>query len=112
MQPQRNGFILTPQKDGCGYVHVRLVKDRHYVLYKVHQLVGEAFLGYNRKNDENLVIDHLNGIKHDNRLENLEVVSRSENSRRFWNSTKGKDVRKSMRKPHSKNNKEENEKCL
>ena len=78
----------------------------------MHQLVGAAFLGYDRKNDENLVIDHLNGIKHDNRLENLEVVSRSENSKRFWNSNKGKDVRKTMRKPHIKENKEENAKCL
>ena len=78
----------------------------------MHQLVGAAFLGYDRKNNENLVIDHLNGIKHDNRVENLEVVSRSENSKRFWNSDKGKDVRKTMRKPHSKKSKEENEKCL
>ena len=90
-----------------GYVHVRLVKERRYVLYKVHQLVGETFLGYDRKNKENLVIDHLNGIKHDNRIENLEVVTRSENSKRFWNSTKGKDVRKSMRKHHTKTNKGE-----
>ena len=108
----KKGIILNPQKDGCGYLHVRLVKDRHYVLYKVHQLVGAAFLGYDRKNNENLVIDHLNGVKHDNRLENLEVVSRSENSKRFWNSDKGKDVRKTMRKPHSKKSKEENEKWL
>ena len=111
MQLQRNGFILNPQKDGCGYLHVRLVKDRRYILYKVHQLVGSAFLGYDRKNDENLVIDHLNGIKHDNRVENLEVVTRSENSKRFWNSTKGKETRQKMKKPHRKN-KEENEKCL
>ena len=71
---------------------------------------GAAFLGYDRKNNENLVIDHLNGIKHDNRLENLEVVTRSENSQRFWNSTKGKETRQKMRKPHSKKVKEENEK--
>ena len=76
----------------------------------MHQLVGETFLGYNRKNDENLVIDHLNGIKHDNRVENLEVVSRSENSKRFWSSTKGKETKLKMRKPHSKKVKEENEK--
>ena len=108
----KKGVILTPQRDACGYLHVRLVKDRRYILYKVHQLVGAAFLGYNRKNNENLVIDHLNGIKDDNIVENLEVVTRAENSKRFWNSTKGKDVRKSMRKPHTKKNKEENEKCL
>ena len=63
---------------------------------------GAAFLGYDRKNNENLVIDHLNGIKHDNRLENLEVVTRSENSQRFWNSKKGEKTKQKMRKPHSK----------
>ena len=52
----------------------------------------------------------MNGVKHDNRVENLEVVSRSENSKRFWNSTKGKETRQKMRKPHSKKSKEENEK--
>ena len=98
----KKGVILNPQKDGCGYLHVRLVKDRHYILYKVHQLVGAAFLDYDRKNNENLVIDHLNGIKHDNRLENLEVVTRSENSQRFWNSKKGEKTKQKMRKPHSK----------
>ena len=102
----KKGFILTPQKDGCGYVHVRLVKDRRYTLYKVHQLVGAAFLGYDRKNTENLVIDHLNGIKHDNRVENLEVVTRKENSQRFWNSEKSEETKKNMRKPHSKRIKE------
>ena len=63
---------------------------------------GAAFLGYDRKNNENIVIDHLNGIKHDNRLENLEVVTRSENSQRFWNSKKGEKTKQKMRKPHSK----------
>jgi len=36
-----------------------------------HQLVGLTFLDYDRKNKENLVIDHLNMIKTDNRLCNL-----------------------------------------
>ena len=71
---------------------------------------GAAFLGYDRKNNENLVIDHLNGIKHDNRVENLEVVTRAENSKRFWKSYKGKEAKQKMKKPHTKKNKEENEK--
>ena len=58
-----------------GYVHVRLVKDRRYVLYKVHQLVGQAFLGYDRKNDENLVIDHLNGIIFTDKATEIERMS-------------------------------------
>lgn len=65
------------------------------------------FFGYDRKNTDNLVIDHLNGIKTDNRLENLEVVTRQENSLRFWSSEKGKATRERMKKPHSKKNKGE-----
>lgn len=46
--------------------------------YFVHRLVYEAFNG-SIPND--LEINHINGIKNDNRLENLEVVTKSENIR-------------------------------
>lgn len=58
--------ILQPQQDNCGYLHVRLSRDGKQYLSKVHVLVAEAFLGYDRtaydrKNiDDSLVVDHLN----------------------------------------------------
>jgi hypothetical protein len=51
--------------------------------YLAHSLVWLWTYGYFPKDD----IDHINGNKHDNRLENLRIVSRSENNqnRRFAN---------------------------
>ena len=43
---------------------------------RVHQIVYETFIG---PVPEGLVIDHINGIKTDNRLENLRAVTNAEN---------------------------------
>lgn len=95
------GKLLTPQKDKCGYVHVRLVKKvdgvLKYILFKVHQLVAQEFLNYDRKNSQDLVIDHINGDKNDNRLENLEVVTRVQNLKRFWRSERAQLTKLRMR---------------
>ena len=37
-------------------------------------------------------------------------MTRAENSKRFWKSYKGKEAKQKMKKPHTKKNKEENEK--
>jgi hypothetical protein len=60
-----------------GYNIVVLINDKNKKTKYVHRLVAEAFLE-NAKN--NLCVNHINGVKNDNRVENLEWLSYSENS--------------------------------
>lgn len=68
---------LSPNKDGYLYVHLSLnnVIKIHYV----HQLVLMSFTNY-RRGIKNVVVDHINNIKNDNRLVNLQTLSVRENS--------------------------------
>lgn len=58
------------------YASVILCDDKKRKQFTVHRLVCVAFL-LNPENKEQ--VNHKNGIKNDNRLENLEWVTRSEN---------------------------------
>lgn len=61
----------------CPYYVIVLCKgDRDFHNHLVHRIVAEAFLP---DYDEDLEINHKNGNKHDNRPENLEIVTRKEN---------------------------------
>ena len=58
-----------------GYIQICLKGNGDTYKY-VHRMVAETFLP---EYDENLTIDHINGIRDDNRLENLRVVSIQDN---------------------------------
>jgi hypothetical protein len=72
--------ILKPCFDSDGYTQVGLCKNGIPKTRKVHQLVAESFLNHIPCGIE-LVVNHKNFIKHDNRLENLEVITNAENAR-------------------------------
>lgn len=60
-----------------GYIRARLCKNNAYTNFSVHRLVAIAFI----PNPENKpCVNHINGIKTDNRIENLEWVTLSENA--------------------------------
>lgn len=71
--------ILKFSIDTYGYYHFRLFYNGKGKVKKVHQLVAEAFLNH-KPDGYNLVVNHKNFIKTDNRVENLEIVTQRENT--------------------------------
>lgn len=70
--------IRRAVRDKDGYRVVNLCRDGQARLHKVHRPVGAAFLG---PPGEGAQINHLDGDKANNRAENLEWCSASENIR-------------------------------
>ena len=67
---------MEPQINYWGYQVVALYIDNNYKLYRVHRLMGYTFLDMQHRD-----INHINGNKLDNRLENLECVTSAYNIR-------------------------------
>jgi len=72
----RIGLILKPSCSRTGYLFVVLVNIEIRKTIRLHRLVYESFVGPIL---EGMQINHINGMKTDNRLENLEVVTASQN---------------------------------
>jgi hypothetical protein len=68
-------LILRGGEDNNGYIQVQLGKGNHF---RIHVLVGEAFI----PNPENKAsLDHIDGNRKNNCVENLRWGSRSEQNR-------------------------------
>lgn len=61
-----------------GYITSTIIIDGQKISYKAHQVVWLLVHGYNPVSFE---IDHINGVKHDNRACNLRIVSHGCNIR-------------------------------
>ena len=71
---RKQEIILKPSVGSSGYYIKTLWKKQISKTYTIHQLVAKAFLGH-KPCGMNLVIDHINNDKLDNRAENLQIVS-------------------------------------
>ena len=68
--------FLKTRINNYGYTEVRLTKDGKTTTTFIHILLAKAFIPNPYKK---LEVNHINGIKTDNRIENLEWCTHSEN---------------------------------
>lgn len=64
-----------------GYVRVKLYRNGEYKRYYIHDLMAKAFMN---PEFSPFVVNHINGDKADNRLNNLEIISQSANVKHAW----------------------------
>lgn len=73
----RKEKILKPIKNNYGYLNVVLCNNEKRKMITIHRLVAEAFM---ENLDGKPLIDHINTIRDDNRVENLRYCTYKENS--------------------------------
>lgn len=86
---------LKQHYDKKGYLRVRVFAGDERITLKAHRAVAKAFID----NPKNLPeVNHINGIKDDNRVENLEWCSSSDNVKHAYTIGLKENVRKHAKK--------------
>ncbi|MBA8773108.1 endonuclease [Staphylococcus schleiferi subsp. coagulans] len=74
--------ILKSKADTRGYLQVGFSVKGKNTNHRIHRLVAETFL--EKPNIELISVNHIDGVKTNNNLDNLEWVSYSENTRKGY----------------------------
>lgn len=90
---KRQVKILKPRITKRKYLSVALRKDGTTKQYYIHRLVAEAFISNNNKLPQ---VNHINGLKYDNNVQNLEWVSCSDNIKHAYKKNLTNGVRKKI----------------
>lgn len=77
-----NGKTRIPYKNHRGYLRINLSKNNKVKSFSVHRLVAAAFID---NPDNRPDVNHINGIRDDNRVINLEWCTQSENQIHAFN---------------------------
>lgn len=77
----KHSKILKLNISKGGYLFYVLQKDKNRQLYLIHRLVYEAFNG---PIPYGMDVDHINSIRADNRINNLQLLTRRDNIRKAY----------------------------
>jgi hypothetical protein len=79
--------VLADRNNRDKYLRVNLNKEGKKKTYFVHRLIAGAFLeapGNDRDGADRNQVNHINGLKADNKIANLEFASPKENADHYW----------------------------
>ena len=95
---KHKGRILTQGLNDDGYLFVGLNYNNKGVQRLVHRLVYQSFISSDLQNgDRDSTVNHKNTVKTDNRVENLELMSRLENTHDFYHNPDFENIREARR---------------
>ena len=83
--------ILKNRKAGAGYCKVTLCENKEHTDKYVHRIVADAFIP---NIDNKPEINHIDGNKRNNSVNNLEWVTSSENKNHLYNYLDSSDLRR------------------
>lgn len=96
----KRGKIIQPIKDCKGYLRLKLCINNTSKRISIHRLVAQVFIP---NLDNKPQVNHIDGDKTNNRVDNLEWVTNQENVKHAW-STGLAQITDEARKKMSKNN--------